>query len=687
MIKNIYNKKCKSIYKRLYIFALIFMGFFASCQNLDIAPTNILTDEDIYNDGGMKAYMAGMYNQLPMEDFNVTDDATHGGFFNWSSIYWEMLSTGETVNRNNTGLYIPAQGYWSEGYQLIRHANSLIENLPAYVGKLDGAASWIAEARFIRAYTYFALVKRYGGVPIIDHVQSIDSDIDSLKVPRSSMKDCYDFMLSDLDYAIANMPAKSDAGRANKYVAAAFKSRVALFAGSIARYGQLYNYTVDNVMLCGIPADQANNYFQQAWAAAKAVEDGGFALYKGDSNLETNFANVFAKADNSSESVFIRQYNYPNYVHSFDCVYSPPRMTSTYGDRYNVTLDWVELFDGLPIDQNTGHIKTVDDQGHYIVYDGPTALFANAEPRLKGSIMLAGQTYKTVKLDMRSGVIKESVDPSTPISKFVPDDGNTTTAYASVPWFKSNVLTTTSTLTTQTPLVTSTGVKININGLDGPANGGSNCTLTGFHGRKWLDMTLTPSLTKLHASYQSWIDIRYAEVLLNRAEAALELEQNGVSTYSSTDMKNDAYVCINKIRERAGASLLASASELSTSPAYAKGTAPGSFVQAPNRGLQILRVERYKELAFEHKIYWDLRRWFTFDTQIYNYRRRMLCPFLFAKGTTLDADGYPSGKYIYDARVCERADGNLTFATKYYYSQIPTSQISANPLLKQNNQY
>jgi len=677
----------KNIYKNLYISALILMAFFASCQNLDIAPTNILTDKDVYNAGGMKAYMAGMYGRLPMEDFNVSDDATHGGFFNWTSIAWEMLSTGENVNNNYTGLYIPAQGYWSEGYQLIRYANKLIEDLPAYVGKLDGAASWIAEAKFIRAYTYFTLVKRYGGVPIINHVQSVDSPLDSLRVARSSQKDCYDFMLSDLDYAIANMPVKSDAGRANKYVAAAFKSRVALFAGSIARYGQLYNYTVDNVMLCGIPADQANNYFQQAWDAAKIVEDGGYALYQGDSNLETNFANVFAKADNSTESVFIRQYNYPNYVHSFDCVYSPPRMATTYGSRFNVTLDWVELFDGLPKDQNTGHLKTTDSQGHYIVYDGPTALFSNAEPRLKGSIMLAGQTYKTLELDIRSGVINENIDPSTPISKFVPDDGVMTTAYASVPWFKNNVLTTTTTVTTQTPMVTSTGVKININGMDGPSNGGTINTLTGFHGRKWLDMTLTPSLTKLNASYQSWIDIRYAEVLLNRAEAALELDQNGVSTYNSNNMKTDAFMCINKIRQRAGANLLSSASDLSTAPAYAKGTASGSFVQAPNRGLQILRIERYKELAFEHKIYWDLCRWFTFDTQIYNYRRRMLCPFLFAKGATLDAAGCPTGKYIYDARVCERANDNLTFSTKYYYSPIPTSQIAVNPLLKQNNQY
>ena len=101
-----------------------------------------------------------------------------------------------------------------------------------------------------------------------------------------------------------------------------------------------------------------------------------------------------------------------------------------------------------------------------------------------------------------------------------------------------------------------------------------------------------------------------------------------------------------------------------------------------------MRVERYKELAFEHKIYWDLRRWFTFDTQIHNYRRRMLAPFMFVKDATVDAEsGNPVGKYIYETRVCERANNSLSFATKNYYDQIPNGQRTLNPLLVQNNQY
>lgn len=674
-------------------FKHIFLGLAAcmtvsSCADLDIDPKNIISGSDIYNEGGITAYMAGLYGRLPMEDFNMGDSGTINDFFGWNCIVWDMLSTGETVNRNYTGLFTPQMGYWSEGFKIIRQANVLIQDLPNYVGTLSGAESWIAEARFIRAYTYFAMVKRYGGMPIIEVPQQSTGNDADLWVARSSHEESIDFILADLDYAIEHMTSSKTAGRANRYVAAAFKSRVALYAGSIARYGELYDYTVDGVQVCGLPSSRANDYFTQAYEAALVTEEGGYSLYEDDSDKAVNFSNIFVNADKSSESIFVRQYNINNNVHSFDAVYCPPRMTSTYGDRYNVTLDWVELFEGLPLDPATGHLKVVDDNGNYIVYNNEKELLANTEPRLRGSIMLPGETYKGVTLDIRAGLIKETVDPSTPIAKFVADDGQTTTSWTNNQWFKDNVITTTANIFTQTPYEYD-GKKININGLDGPANGGSNNTLTGFHGLKWINTNWTVAETQLHRGTQTWIDIRYGEVLLNRAEAAVELAQNGVTTLNGASLLDDAMACINKIRSRAGATLLGSTSELAATPINnERGTGINSFVFAPNKGLHVVRVERYKELAFEHKIYWDLRRWFTFDTQIHNYRRRMLAPFMFIQGATIDAtSGNPTGKYIYDTRVCERANNSLSFATKNYYDKIPDGERTLNPLLVQNNQY
>ena len=693
--------------KLIYFLVFIVSGALTSCiEPMDIPPKSILGSDNVYTEVGMKAYFAGMYNRFPMDDFNVTgmdrgkgEDTGVEGYFGWNSQSWGMMTTGETVNGNNyrdQPIYIVQTGYWTAGYQLIRAANDLIQELPAYFGKLQNAENYFAEAHFIRAYVYFQLVKRYGGVPLIDKPQYLEAGNEAaLWVARSSHEDCYDFILNDLDYAIQNMTEAKKNGMANKYVAAAFKSRVALYAGSIAKYGGAYEHSRGGVRLCGIPAEKANGYYQQAWEAAKFVEEfGGYDLYTDGTDM--SFANVFVNADNSPESIFIRQYSQNSYDHSFDGLYSPGRMTVYSGNRYSVTLDWIELFDELPLDPATGRLKTVDNNNNYIVYDNPQQLFENVkDSRLRGSIILPGSVFRGVQLDIRRGILKEDAyDPDDAsgqtIQKFTPDDGSNITPY---PFGETgNIMTTTANYDAQTPYQRlPDGLLINIGGMDGPVGtSGRAGTYTGFHGRKWLNANMTLAEAGVHKSTQSWIDIRYAEVLLNRAEAALELHHNGVLNINGATTLSDAAECVNRIRTRAGIDPIASSELASTGFAHDKGGGIGGFVWAPNRGLQLLRIERYKELAFEHKLYWDLRRWFSFHRQINNYYRRMLNPFLFAKGATVNAYGNPEGKYIYDARTCEFLTGSgasWTFDVRYYYERIPDAQLKTNPKLEQNNYY
>ena len=80
-------------------------GALVSCVDLDIPPKNIMTNEDIYNEGGITAYMAGLYNHLPMEDFNMGDDGGRGGFFNWLSDKTTMGAVS-TVTRVTGNLLI-----------------------------------------------------------------------------------------------------------------------------------------------------------------------------------------------------------------------------------------------------------------------------------------------------------------------------------------------------------------------------------------------------------------------------------------------------------------------------------------------------------------------------------------------------------------------------------------------------
>jgi hypothetical protein len=697
----------KNIYL-LFIAFIFSMYGFTSCVDLDITPKNVLTGEDIYSEVGIKAYMSGMYNHLPMEDFHYDVQAnnvnTQSGYFSDLNVWTYWNSTGEMQNRNNDVIKLHRTGYWSEGFKIIRQANTLINDLPNYPALATQAKNWIGEAKFLRAYVYFQLVKRYGGLPIIEAPQNLNADdISTLWTPRSSHADTYDFILADLDAAIDGMNTTSEAGRANKYVAAALKSRVALHAATTARYGSMkfQDWNVDGVLLQGILSDKANDYFKQAWDAAKLVE-GHYELHNANGDKTANYAEIWEKAESNKESIWLRKYSFGSIVHSYDAVMVPPRMATTYGDRFNPTLDWVELFDGLPISPATGHFSAFDADGNYLVYDNCHQLWDGVEPRLRANLLLPGQILKEgFKVDLRSGIFNKDINPAVrKFKKFSIDDGANEGSYLStegqVPekyLFRDGIiLNSTADPKVQNDLYEVDGMWIYKNGLDGPklSNNGSASTLTGFHGRKHINVNMPLWQTALFQSTQPWIEIRYAEVVLNRAEAAVVLAQSGVTNYNGTDMLTDAFTCINNIRSRAGANLLIGPGDVA-GEAYTNWTKPGpkgqgGFVEAPTRALQIVRVERYKELAFESKIYWDLMRWFTFDTQINQYCKRGLFSFMFSKGATVGADGIPDGKYIYDAKNVDNAAQSkiITFSINNYYEVIPGEELVKNPMLQKN---
>ena len=156
--------------------------------------------------------------------------------------------------------------------------------------------------------------------------------------------------------------------------------------------------------------------------------------------------------------------------------------------------------------------------------------------------------------------------------------------------------------------------------------------------------------------------MRYGEILLNAAEAASELMLAGDVAPSGDNYQDIAYNAIKDIRERAGADSLVSASDLSG-----------------NAGLQIIRKERRKELAFEYKTLWDIRRWRTQHSDILN-------------GST-QADGayykglYPfysstTGKYFFDAGLDE-ARKSFRLTEQDYYLAIPSDEVSKSTLIDQ----
>ncbi|MCE1198488.1 MAG: RagB/SusD family nutrient uptake outer membrane protein [Marinilabiliales bacterium] len=131
---------------------------------------------------------------------------------------WDPINSFQKAIAGNT--YI--EEAWSTDYNGIFRANTVLEQIKlngSLINSTTLATRMEAEARFLRAFFYFDLVRYFGKVPLIDHtVVATEANT----IGRSSVTDVYKLIISDLQSAISNLPASYtgvDVGRATKYAA------------------------------------------------------------------------------------------------------------------------------------------------------------------------------------------------------------------------------------------------------------------------------------------------------------------------------------------------------------------------------------------------------------------------------------------------------------------------------------
>lgn len=640
-----------------YIFALALASCsLTSCLDLDVPPMNIVQDKDIFtSESGVMSYISRIYSQLPAEDFRYS---AARGFNHFWVIDPVPMITGEAIGRDWCGAHSEDFDYYGDGYKLVRDINYFLETLPAYESYFTAQQInvWKGEALFARGVTYFALTKRYGGVPLVNAVLKYpEQTIDQLRIARSSEEAVYNQVYQDFIEAFKLLPETAKSGRATRYAAAAFNSRAMLFAGSIAKHNKNSNLVdKEGNRLCGIDADKAKDFYQKSYDEAKKVE-GHHSLYlkgwkDGDKDAQyQNFVNLFFDAS-SDENIFVKEYSYPNSVHGYDA-YCVPRQAmgaNGYATLVNPTLDFVEMFDGLPKDAK-GHLQNFDANGHYKMYDKTIDLFANAEPRLRATVILPGDEFKGEAISIYRGLYTKT-DAASGISHIIPE--GSTEKYENIAQCKDLIVSSPNP-DNQTVYTLSDGTKMNAAGLSGPfASDAGAGAMSGFSVRKWLNPDMPKSEVLENNSTQTWIEMRYAEVLLNRAEAAYALAELG----AGNQYKEDAFDCINQVRKRAGADLLAAATDLND--------------------FSIIQRERRKELSFENKTWWDLKRWRLIEDEQQSTLWRILMPFY----------SVHAGKYFFDVRT-EEDNHRFTFDTRWYYKNLPGGSIDKNPLLIQNPGY
>ncbi len=238
---------------------LVSSYFFSGCTKdfLEVDQTEAILAEDIAqfnNDEGAKTFVTAIYNKFldwNMSSFSwngissiASDDADKGSSPGDTGTDKDLM---DALTYNASSLSV--EEVFRANFEGINRCNQALNIIP----QLDQAdpnlrEELLGEAKFLRAFMYFTLVKTYGGVPIIDHLPNPSSDSDRImQLTRKTKEEVYAFIEQDLNDAIAVLPNKSaypssERGRASVGAAHALLAKVSL-------YQQKWGQVIDNCNL------------------------------------------------------------------------------------------------------------------------------------------------------------------------------------------------------------------------------------------------------------------------------------------------------------------------------------------------------------------------------------------------------------------------------------------------------
>lgn len=331
---------------------VIFSLTVQSCDDyLDRKPLFGPSDEQYFaNLDELVLVVNGLYSAMvfhPIDDMPVNmtiDDATDIG---WDRNTSSLQSIGRGDHDSNNGYVL---SIWTNAYKIIGKCNFVLNNIHKLDGKIDATIykRYVAEAKFIRAYTYQYLADYFGGVPLMTNSVTLSE----AQVPKVSKDAVVDFVLEELQAASVDLPVSyggADVGRATKGAALAIRARAALNSGR----------------------------WREAEQSAKAVMD--LDAY----SLHDDYAELFSYAgQNSNEIIFAYQYLrlQNTRTHGVTRAFLSRNAQGTSNKIPSQSL--VDAFlckDGLEIDESPTF--------------NPQKPFENRDPRLSFTVALPGSEF------------------------------------------------------------------------------------------------------------------------------------------------------------------------------------------------------------------------------------------------------------------------------------------------------
>lgn len=503
--------------KKIFLAAIFAIALMAGCEKggvLDQVKTTDLNEETTFADSARTMqFLTRIYTDIGFsaDPKRFADLGSSVGIYALGDeVEYSLQSAGAFNIIFQTGavsaINVPTDA-WVTTYANIRRVNVFLSHLATTPLSAPLKARTAGEARFLRAWYYFILLKHYGGVPLIGDV--VYTATDQVPGKRATYEACVNYIESECNAAAAALPLTNttlDYGRITRGAALALKSRLLLYAAS-----PLFNGRADNMDgVLGYPTADENRWAKAAQAAKDVMDLGQYQLYELANGL--GFQKVFTLRKNSEYILAVMAAN----NRTLEAVWDSPSRTGS-----GSAMPYQELVDAFGM--SNGKAITDPTSG----YD-PANPYVNRDPRFNWSIMY--------------------------------NDGLR--------------LNTSKTITAVNTYFSATN----------PVQDGFPITKTGYYLRKMLDDNTIASSTS-SATERCFPLIRYAEILLNYAEASNEAGNTAL-----------AYEQLRLIRKRAGIAI-----------------GDGNYGLAANLSKDGMRTaiqnERRVELAIEEHRYWDVRRW------------------------------------------------------------------------------
>ncbi len=519
---------------------------------------------------------------------------------------------------------------WVYLYENIQNINSIlanIDNVPLTAGQDELAKRLKGEAYFIRAFEYATLLMLHGGVILSSEPWALGQDYST--VNRSTLAQTLAFVLADIQSAIDILKdyPTIDQGRANMAAAAALKSRVLLFCASDLTNG---GFEASNTLV-SFPAGSQKSLLQQARDAAKDIMDGDYGTYAlvgttDDPALPLTDAQIQAYSDNyftlfaqkgkwNSETIWGIQYPLTGGNYITTNRWNGPCGYHNWGNN-NPTEPAVrsfEMADGTPFvwDNGDGEFLRTATAAE-LAADPLLSPYNGREPRFYAIVFYHGAPWQARPSDAAA------FDPYNKVqsgSFYNSSDGSLKIA----------------------------GVDTR-QGLIEAWNG----TKTGYYLKKLMDPA---TQGQYFNNTNTWVEFRYAEVLLNYAEACIEL--GGADLQPGLD-------ALNMVRNRAGL--------------------PDRVTADQDQAREWLRHERAIEFFAEGHRFWDLRRWMEFENVVEDVYEMKVKEYTNGDFEWLYAADVAGGNFA-------RADARQWGGDHFYWVPIIRDEMNKAPQLTQNPGY